>query len=234
MKGYMVFIRAQVGPSNSGDSKSMFTVHYYDEKGNMTIRSGGTRTWRCNNPGNLVASSYSMSAKRRAIGQAGDDKITYAVYPDYQTGREALVVMLKGSIYSPLTLRAGIKRYDSSNPNYINIIVSKTGFDAERRINSLTDAEFEKFCRAIEETEKWEVGREDYIERWYITGVHMKKGVIQEYCIRRNAKDVWISKCEAIELAQKWRIRAIVVHSSKGNSYLRPEYHGKRFRQMAC
>src|SRR3974390_1733529 len=102
----MVFVRAEVGLSNYGDPKSKFTVHYFDEKGNLTIRSGGSRAWRCNNPGNLLTSPYSRGKNRRSIGQAGDGRNGYAVYPDYETGHEALVIMLKGGVYSPLTLRA--------------------------------------------------------------------------------------------------------------------------------
>lgn len=199
----MVFVKAQVGPPNIGDSSTLFTVQYFDENGNMTIRSGGTRAWRCNNPGNLIASPYSTSTKRRSIGKAGDGKNVYAVYPDYQTGHEALVVMLKGSIYSILTLRAAIKRYDPTNPNYINIILSKTGFDSERKIKSLNAKEFEQFWKAIEETENWKAGREDFILRWHITGIHMKRGTIQEYRIRQNEKDIWLSKQDAIALAQE-------------------------------
>ena len=54
----MVFIKAKAGPPNIGDPKGMFTVQYFDEKGNMIIRSGGTRAWRCNNPGNLLRGNY--------------------------------------------------------------------------------------------------------------------------------------------------------------------------------
>jgi hypothetical protein len=36
----MVYIRAQEGPANIGESKP--TVQYFDEQGNMIIRSGGT------------------------------------------------------------------------------------------------------------------------------------------------------------------------------------------------
>jgi len=98
---HMVFVKARTGPANAGDPKAMFTVQYFDEDGNMTIRSGGTRAWRCNNPGNLLKSHYSMSKKRRAIGFAGDEKDEYAVYPDKETGREALIVMLLGSVTLP-------------------------------------------------------------------------------------------------------------------------------------
>lgn len=230
----MVFIKAQSGPPNYGDRENLFTVHYFDEHGNMTIRGGGTIAWRCNNPGNLRASSYSTSAKRRAIGSAGYGKNMYAVYPDYETGHEALVVMLKGGVYSPLTLRKAIGRYDSTNPQYIDIIVSKTGLHPERKVKSLNDKEFEKFWRAIEETEKWRVGKEDIIERWIITGVHKKRGAIYEYRICQNGKDIWLPKKEAIILAQESKIHAIVVHCSNGTMYLRPEYHGKRFLDMVC
>jgi len=75
----MVFIKAQSGPPNIGDKESQFTVQYFDEQGNMTIRSGGTRAWRCNNPGNLRKSAYSTSKDRRSIGFAGDSKDSYAV-----------------------------------------------------------------------------------------------------------------------------------------------------------
>jgi hypothetical protein len=142
--------------------------------------------------------------------------------------------MLKGGIYSPLTLREAMIRYDKPNPNYINIIVDKTGLDPERKVKSLNDQEFKAFWQAIETTEKWKVGKEDFIEKWVITGVHLKRGVISEYCIRQNGNDVWMPKQEAIILAQEWRIHAIVVHCSNGTMYLRPEYHAKRFREMVC
>jgi len=56
----MVFVSAKSGPANVGDPEGMFTVQYFDEKGNMTIRSGGTRAWRCNNPGNLRKSIIAL------------------------------------------------------------------------------------------------------------------------------------------------------------------------------
>jgi hypothetical protein len=45
----MVFVKARGGPPNVGDPPSQFTVQYFDEEGNMTIRSDGKRAWRCNN-----------------------------------------------------------------------------------------------------------------------------------------------------------------------------------------
>lgn len=63
----MTFIKAKAGPTNAGDSKEKFTVQYFDEQGNLTIRSGGTRTWRCNNPGALLKSSYAVIGKSDSL-----------------------------------------------------------------------------------------------------------------------------------------------------------------------
>lgn len=225
----MVFVKAQVGPPNIGDPEEKFTVQYFDEKGNMTIRSGGKRAWRCNNPGNLKKSNYSMGKDRHSIGVAGIGKNLYAVYPDYETGHDALVVMLRGSKYSPLSLREAIKRYDESNSNYINAIVSFTGFDPERTIKSLNNKEFEMFWKAIESIEKWEVGREDFIEKWYISGVHKKHGIITEYLVECKTKKVWFTKEECIKLTLENRLHATLVHMKNGSIFLRPEYQQKAF-----
>ena len=55
----MVFTKAKVGPPAVGDPDAQFTVQYFGEQENMTIRIDGTHTWRCNNPGTLLNSSYS-------------------------------------------------------------------------------------------------------------------------------------------------------------------------------
>lgn len=230
----MVYIKAQVGLAKDGDPAKQFTVEYFDQEGNRFVRSGGTRAWRCNNPGNLHASHYSTSSRRRCIGTAGDAKDTYAVYPDYQTGHEALVVMLRGTVYSPRTLRKAMFHYDERNLKYIDITVSKTNLDPERTIKSLNDKEFERFWRAIEETEKWVKGVEEPKPLNHVIGVHKKRGVICEYCIRQKNGDVWLSKPDAIALAQDGTLHVIVVHVSNGNLYLRPVFHEKSFREIVC
>lgn len=228
----MVYVAAKVSFPNYGDPKDKFTVHYFDEKGDITIRSGGTRAWRCNNPGNLLASSYSTGKNRRSIGRAGDGTNQYAVYPDYETGHEALVVMLKGKIYSPLTLRVAIKRYDGTNPKYIDQIVAITGLDPERSIKSLNEDEFAVFWKAIEKIERWEVGREEFIEKWHISGVHKKRGVITEYLLKKNGGPVWVSKENALNLAEEGRVHAVVVHLKTGQTYLRTEFGSKPFESI--
>jgi len=229
----MVYVRAKGGPPDCGDPPGKFTVQYFDEEGNMIIRSGGTRAWRCNNPGNLHVSKYSASKKRGCIGTVIDGKDEYAIYPDYATGHEALVVMLRGSVYSPRTLRNAMEHYEKEKKDYIDIIVQRTGLNPERTIQSLNDKEFESFWQAIEYVEKWIPGTEDPIEKWIISGVHKKKGVIFEYYVLFKERGTWVSKEEAIKLANNHKLHAVVVHLKNGKTYLRPEYGVKAFEMIA-
>ncbi len=99
-------------------------------------------------------------------------RMSMPVYSDKETGHEALVVMLRGSVYSPKTLRAAMLYYEPKKKNYIDIIVDRTGLDPNRTIKSLSDKEFDSFWKAVEFVEKWEEGDEEFIEKWIISGVH--------------------------------------------------------------
>ena len=225
----MIFVNTKAGPPNIGDDRSKFTVQYFDERGNMIIRSGGTRTWRCNNPGALLKSSYSTSKGRRAIGTAGFGEYEYAVYPDYATGHEALVVMLRGSRYRNLTLLEASLRYVKEDPGHGQKIAKMSNLDPNRKINSLSDEEFERYWKAIEKNEHWEIGEEVIIPKWIISGVHKKRGVISEYLVCINKESVWLPKQEAIIWAMEGKLHATLVHMKNGNHYLRPEHGQHRF-----
>lgn len=219
----MVFVKAQGGPRLAGDPDAKFTVRYFDAHGNLYLRSGGTRAWRCNNPGALLKSDYSTGKDRRSIGIAGFGNYIYAVYPDYATGHEALLVMLRGSRYRNLTLLEASERYVKEDQGHGPKIAKMSDLDPNRKISSLSDEEFKRYWEAIEENEKWEVGDEDFIKKEYISGVHKKRGVIVEYLICRNDKSIWLSKQEAIKLTMEGRLHAVLVHLKNGHHYLRPE-----------
>jgi len=227
-----MFIKAKVGPPNIGDPKGKFTVQYFDEQGNMTIRSGGSRAWRCNNPGALLKSSFSIGKDRRAIGTAGFGKYEYAVYPDYATGHEALIVMLRGSRYRNLNLLEASLRYVQEDPNHGPKIAKMSNLDPSRKICTLSDKEFERYWKAIEKNECWKVGEEDFIEKWIISGVHKKRGVIFEYLVKKSTGSIWLKKEKAVLLAHEGRLHAIVVHQKNGKAYLRPKYGNKSFEQI--
>ena len=244
----MKFIKAEEGPKNS--------VIYYDEDGNKLIRhwkkyedepadQASTRSWRNNNPGNHVIGDFAR--RNGAIGQAGSvpgTKSKFAVYPDYVTGRKAQAKRLKeGSMYIDLTLNDFVRKYTGVKPgvpdtqeviNYRKAIRFFTKFGMERIIRSLNDEEYEKLLDAMKKHEGWREGREEHIEVKKILGIHFnKKRVITEFLVGDSSTSTWISKQEAITLAEEGRLHAIVVHTKLG-VYLRPEYHRTPFKQMIC
>ncbi len=222
----MVFISAKEGSPNYGPNES-YTVQYFDEHGNMTIRSGGTKAWRNNNVGNLkYFKKGSFASRNGAIGVANE----MAIFPDIETGRMALINLLKGPSYCSLRLEQLSDKYDDENKDeHRKMLQSISKLDLQKKIKELTPDEFEKLRIAMERIEGWRIGREDFIEKWYITGVHKKRGTIQEYFVKQGSKGNWISKEEAIKLAIQGCLHATIVHLKNGTNYLRPEYGLKPF-----
>ena len=69
------FVRAIAGPKNS--------VIYFTDEGHRFQYVGGTRTWRNQNPGNMVVGK--VSRRNGLVGTAG----RFAVFPGYETGHTA-------------------------------------------------------------------------------------------------------------------------------------------------
>lgn len=225
----MIFTNAQEGPPNYGSSKS-YTVQYFDEKGNMTIRSGGSKAWRNNNPGNMVYSQRGFAVRHGAIGRAGG----MAVFPTETIGRKALIDLLKSSNYNDLTITAFPEKYDKGNAQeYRRMLLSISKLNPDKRIIDLTSTEFDRLREAVERIEGWEAGQEDFIEKLYISGVHKKCGVITEYLINKEGKKSWVEKEKALKLAENGRLHATMVHLKNGTTYLRPEHGNQPFARIA-
>jgi hypothetical protein len=244
MKSNRKFIKAEEGPKNS--------VIYYDADGNKLIRhwknyegqpadQASTRSWRNNNPGNMKYKDFAR--QHGAIGKAGDagKGLKWAVFPDYATGRKAQKLRLKDSMYIDLTLHDLPRKYTGVEPgdpdteeaiNYRRSIRIITKFDLQRTVGSLTEAELEKLQDAMQTHEGWREGPEEFIEVKKIIGVHvLKNWSISEFLIEGSAGKEWISKNDAVILAEKGKLHAVLVHTKHG-SYLRPEYHQTAFKNM--
>jgi hypothetical protein len=141
------FIKAEAGPKA--------TVIYTDSEGKQWQYSGGSRTWRNNNPGNLV--SASVSKRNGEIGKAGG----FAIFPDYNAGHTALLDLLKNT-YGEFSLSELIKKYAPNHENntkrYLKFLRSKTGVKGDKRVKDFNQSEFESLWKAIEQMEGWKTG----------------------------------------------------------------------------
>jgi hypothetical protein len=223
----MKFVSAREGPPNAGSK--IYTVHYLDENGNITIRSEGTKAWRNNNPGNMRYRG-GFACRHGAIGSAGG----MAVFPNEAVGKQALVSLLKSSNYNTLKIKDLSQKYDKDNAQeYRRMLLSISKLDPNRCIKDLSEKEFDKLREAIERIEGWEIGLEDFIEKYYISGVHKTRGVIVKYLVVRNGESTWIAKNTALQLACDGKLHAVIVHLKNGTTYLRPEYNAHPFTQVA-
>ncbi len=133
-------------------------VIYTDNTGNSYKRTGGTRAWRNQNPGNI---RYSDFTKRQgAIGSAGG----FAVFPDAQTGQRAISALMLTNSYKNLTIANAISRYAPPSENntsaYHNQIAKLTGLSINKKISDLNEAELARVANAIRKIEGWGEGRE--------------------------------------------------------------------------
>ena len=200
---------------------------YYDEDGNHLKRfwkafpgqpdnQASTRSWRNNNPGNHSLGDFAR--RNGAIGGAGKIPnkkkldLKFAVYPDYEMGRKAQALRLKeGTMYIDSTLNEFVRKYtgvDKGEPDtqevidYRKAIKFFSKLDMDRTIRSLDDKEYEKLLDAMKKHEGWREGREEYTEIKKVLGVHIKRHVIFEFLIGNGNDSKWITKKDAIALAE--------------------------------
>src|SRR6266480_195078 len=85
---------------------------YYDTLGGTLIeeRVGGSIAWDNFNPGNITyaTSGPGSAAALGAIGKYADSNgITYAIFPSYLTGFNAIITLLESSLYEGAGLTTG-------------------------------------------------------------------------------------------------------------------------------
>jgi hypothetical protein len=236
------YIRAEEGEKNS--------VIYYNANGNQLIRywrsydgepasQASTRSWRNNNPGNILIGPFAR--RNGAIGEAGVPtdqtgarKVKFAVFPDYKTGRKAQALRLKeGPMYIDLTLHElprkylGIKPGAADTPavrDYRQNIRAFSKLDMHRTIRSLSAEEYERLLDAMKRHEGWREGREEPIEVKKVLGVHLNSlHVIWEFLVGDSKTTAWISKWDALALTRQGKLHAVIVQGKRG-LYLRPPH----------
>ena len=134
-------------------------VVYTNSDGSTDTRSGGSRSWRNNNPGNMIQADGDGS-----IGSAGgSEKHPFAVFPSEKAGTDAAVANLRTSKYQALTIADAIKTWapsaDGNDPvHYANTIATWTGIAATTKISSLTETQLGSVVGAIQRFEGWTPG----------------------------------------------------------------------------
>ena len=130
-------------------------VIYVSKDGEKTVRIGGSRAWRNNNPG-----AIRTTTQFGAIGSSGG----FAVFPDEETGMRAIILLLRSDKYRNLSIKDAIHKWapaaDNNNPaSYAKHVSELTGLAPERKIKSLDDKEITRVAKAIRKIEGWKQGQ---------------------------------------------------------------------------
>ncbi len=206
------YVKARGGPNN-------ITI-YYTSDNRLMIRSGGTWTWRNNNPGNMEHGNYSKN--NGCIGYSGG----FAVFPTPEQGEIALRDLLKNG-YKGSSLQNMIKRYapkkDKNSPQkYLKFILSKIGVkNPKTMVRDLDSKQFEGLVTAIKKFEGWEIGHINLPLRITKVLKDPKKKVIVAYYVEKMG---WIEKDQAIALSENHKIDGVVARSSTGSLYIRTRH----------
>ncbi|CDH26410.1 hypothetical protein [Xenorhabdus bovienii] len=137
-------------------------------------KEGGSRSYRNNNPGNIIWGDY---AKRMgAIGH--DEKVAghvMAIFPDEKTGRNAKrKLIFEGSKFKNLTLDKAIERYApefdengkriNNTPQYIrNVLAAVSG--KNKKMSEYNIEEQNRILEAMKNTEGWKEGKSTFIPK---------------------------------------------------------------------
>lgn len=146
------------GPFTQARKIAAKTILYVDAAGRELIREGGSRSWRCSNRGNIRKGSFSI-----ATGAIGDDG-AFAIFPDEETGFDAIVTLLRSNSYDSLSLRNAIFRYAPPNENdsngYAAFVEQQTGIPGGTVLSSLPVSQIRNIAKAIQKMEGWREGTE--------------------------------------------------------------------------
>ena len=130
--------------------------------GTRISRSGGSASWRNNNPGNIIKSKFALN--NGAIGTTD----RWAVFRDEETGLNAMKKLLLSKNYADLSIRGAINRWapssDNNNPEkYANFVAKTAGLSIDARIKDLSADDLTKMVRAMQKFEGWIPGIEKII-----------------------------------------------------------------------
>lgn len=126
------------------------------------VRREGTRAWRNNNPGNIEYGDFA-----RAHGAVGTDG-RFAVFPDYQAGRDAKAALIfESGSYRNLSISAAISRYapafENDTQSYARQVAGAAGVPLSTPMSALNAEQRVAVLDAMERVEGFREGTEQVV-----------------------------------------------------------------------
>ena len=149
-----------------GDATPTSPTEYINTPdGKVVKKTGGSHSWRNNNPGNIKGGSFATEH-----GATGEDTSGFAVFPSEETGDTARRDLLFGpnSKYKNLSVSEAIARYTRGDPPeqikaYQETVLKAVNGD-DALLKDLPENEKTAMLDAMKNHEGWKVGKEEVIK----------------------------------------------------------------------
>ena len=133
-------------------------ICYLMDNGDKFERVGGSIAWRNNNPGCI---RYSKKiANMGAIGKA----YGFAIFPDEETGMNAIKSLLLSDSYCDLSIAQAINKYapphENNTTHYISSLCGVVGVSKHTKLHDLNDEQLICVVKTIRKIEGWIEGAE--------------------------------------------------------------------------
>ena len=193
----------------------------YEDGDDKIVFSGGSLDWRTNNPGAMQARG-GFSSHHGMIGSSSPN----AIFPDYQTGKAAMVTRLQTPEFFDASINDAIEDWAQTSPSdvaaYRADVHNWTGLDMKRKVSSRSSSEFENMRAAMERHEGYIQG-----EVWTMKKVQAAKSKNDKNFTDFKVDGSWISKSAAISLAKQDKLDAVV-----SGDFLRPSPGQPSFKSI--
>jgi hypothetical protein len=133
-------------------------VEYFDGNNCKQTKTGGSRSWRNNNPGNIVCGQFTNN--HGAIGCDKNTQPTAAIFPSMDVGRAAQIALLQTRPYQNLTVGRAMDRWTGqpNNTDYRACVSRASGISMDRRMTALNDEELASLTKAMQHCEGFKEG----------------------------------------------------------------------------
>lgn len=126
-----------------------FYLSATENDGKIVLRTGGSISWRFNNPGKMLISDFS-----KQMGSIGSDGVT-AIFPSYEIGRKAMYAYL----FTPASKFHAFKIGDVFPADTLKIILDETGISKDATLDSLSEDDRNKLMDSIQKAEGYIEGK---------------------------------------------------------------------------
>lgn len=139
-------------------------VEYFDANNCRQTKTGGTRSWRNNNPGNIICSQFTQA--HGAIGCDDNTQPTAAIFPSMDVGRAAQIALLRAPSYQSLTVGRAMDRWtgQENHISYRTCVQQGSGISMDRQMSSLGEAELVSLTKAMQHCEGFTEGMLSQLE----------------------------------------------------------------------